>query len=51
MYTNHPYATAFRGFGHSEYTFVVERTIDIMANKLGMCPLEFRLKMQSNQEI
>ncbi|ANS48796.1 xanthine dehydrogenase molybdenum-binding subunit [Bacillus thuringiensis] len=44
MYTNHPYATAFRGFGHSEYTFVVERTIDIMANKLGMCPLEFRLK-------
>ncbi|PFU40485.1 aldehyde oxidase [Bacillus cereus] len=44
MYTNHPYATAFRGFGHSEYTFVVERTVDIMANKLGMCPLEFRLK-------
>ncbi|MBO9129432.1 xanthine dehydrogenase family protein molybdopterin-binding subunit [Bacillus sp. 165] len=44
MYTNHPYATAFRGFGHSEYTFVVERTVDIMAKKLGMCPLEFRLK-------
>jgi CO/xanthine dehydrogenase Mo-binding subunit len=44
MYTNHPYATAFRGFGHSEYTFVVERTVDIMAKKLEMCPLEFRLK-------
>lgn len=44
MYTNHPYATAFRGFGHAEYTFVMERMIDILANKIGMCPLEFRIK-------
>ncbi|MFX3623469.1 MAG: xanthine dehydrogenase family protein molybdopterin-binding subunit [Ectobacillus sp.] len=44
MYTNHPYATAFRGFGHCEYTFAVERTIDILAKRLNMCPLEFRLK-------
>lgn len=44
MYTNHPYATDFRGFGRTEVAFGVERTIDIMANKLGMCPLEFRLK-------
>ncbi|MCM3737627.1 xanthine dehydrogenase family protein molybdopterin-binding subunit [Bacillus cytotoxicus] len=43
MYTNHTYATSFRGFGHSEYTFVIERTIDILAEKLGMCPLMFRL--------
>ncbi|MCP8970525.1 xanthine dehydrogenase family protein molybdopterin-binding subunit [Ectobacillus ponti] len=44
LYTNHPYATAFRGFGHSEYTFVVERTMDILAKKLGVDPLEFRLQ-------
>ncbi|ENQ3079002.1 xanthine dehydrogenase family protein molybdopterin-binding subunit [Bacillus cereus] len=44
MYTNHTYATSFRGFGHSEYTFVMERMIDMLAKKLGMCPLMFRLK-------
>lgn len=44
MYTNHPYATSFRGFGHAEYTFVIERMIDILANKVGMCSLEFRMK-------
>lgn len=44
MYTNHPYATAFRGFGHPELTFAIERTMDILANKLGMDPLELRLR-------
>jgi CO/xanthine dehydrogenase Mo-binding subunit len=44
VYTNHPYATAFRGFGHPELTFVIERTIDLLANKLGMDPLELRLR-------
>ncbi|WCN36279.1 xanthine dehydrogenase family protein molybdopterin-binding subunit [Aneurinibacillus uraniidurans] len=44
MYTNHPYATAFRGFGHSEFTFVIERTMDLLANKLTMDPLALRLK-------
>lgn len=44
VYTNHPYATAFRGFGHSELTFVMERAIDLLANKLGMDPLELRLR-------
>lgn len=44
MYTNHPYATSFRGFGHAEYTFVIERMIDILANKVDMCPFEFRIK-------
>jgi CO/xanthine dehydrogenase Mo-binding subunit len=44
VYTNHPYATAFRGFGHSELTFVMERTIDLLANKLDMDPLELRLR-------
>ncbi len=44
LYTNHPYATAFRGFGHSELTFAMERTMDMLADKLGMDPLEFRLR-------
>lgn len=44
VYTNHTYATAFRGFGHSELTFVMERTMDMLANKLGMDPLELRLR-------
>lgn len=44
VYTNHPYATAFRGFGHSESSFAVERTMDMLASKLAMDPLEFRLK-------
>ncbi|WML37481.1 xanthine dehydrogenase family protein molybdopterin-binding subunit [Clostridium sp. OS1-26] len=44
LYTNHPYASAFRGFGHPELTFPIERTMDILANKLGMDPLELRLR-------
>jgi CO/xanthine dehydrogenase Mo-binding subunit len=44
MYTNHPYATAFRGFGHSELSFAMERTMDILASKLEMDPIELRLK-------
>lgn len=44
LYTNHPYASAFRGFGHPELTFPIERTMDILANKLEMDPLELRLR-------
>lgn len=44
MYTNHPYATSFRGFGHGEFTFAIERTMDMLAEKLNMCPVELRLK-------
>jgi CO/xanthine dehydrogenase Mo-binding subunit len=42
MYTNHPYAAPFRGFSHSELTFVIERTMDLLAQKLQMDPLELR---------
>jgi CO/xanthine dehydrogenase Mo-binding subunit len=42
VYTNHPYATAFRGFGHPELSFAIERSMDILADKLGMDPLELR---------
>ncbi|MFX0208200.1 MAG: xanthine dehydrogenase family protein molybdopterin-binding subunit, partial [Candidatus Hodarchaeota archaeon] len=44
VYTNKVYATAFRGFGHMELHFVLERQHNIIARKLGMSPIEFRLK-------
>lgn len=43
MYTNHPYATSFRGFGHNELTFVMERAMDILAEKLAIDPATLRL--------
>jgi CO/xanthine dehydrogenase Mo-binding subunit len=43
VYTNHPYATAFRGFGHTAYTFAMERTLEKMVYALGIDPLELRL--------
>lgn len=43
MYTNHPYATSFRGYGHPELTFAIERTMDQFAKKLNIDPVEFRL--------
>ncbi|MDR6550693.1 xanthine dehydrogenase family protein molybdopterin-binding subunit [Paenibacillus qinlingensis] len=42
VYTNHPYATAFRGFGHSEVLYCTERAMDMLAKKLQMDPLELR---------
>lgn len=44
VYTNHTYTTSFRGFGHMEYTFAVERAIDMLAKKLYIDPLELRIK-------
>jgi len=44
IYTNHPYATAYRGFSHPELLFAFERTMDMLAEKLGMDPMELRLK-------
>lgn len=44
MYTNHTFATAFRGFGHTEMTFAVERAVEMLAQKLHMDPLELRCK-------
>lgn len=44
VYTNHPYATAYRGFSHSELLFAFERTMDMLAEKLNMDPLELRAK-------
>jgi len=44
VYTNHPYGTAFRGFGHLELLWPIERQMDMVARKIGMDPVEFRLK-------
>jgi CO/xanthine dehydrogenase Mo-binding subunit len=43
VYTNHPFATAYRGFGHIELAFAMERAVDLLAEKAGIDPLEFRL--------
>lgn len=43
-YTNLPPNGAFRGFGSPQATFGHERMMDIIANKIGMDPVEFRLK-------
>jgi CO/xanthine dehydrogenase Mo-binding subunit len=42
LYTNHPYPGPFRGFSHSELSFAIERTMDLLAEKLEMDPLELR---------
>ncbi|MFX1286424.1 MAG: xanthine dehydrogenase family protein molybdopterin-binding subunit [Promethearchaeota archaeon] len=42
IYTNKPYATAFRGFGHMELHWAIERQRDTIANTLKMDPVEFR---------
>ncbi len=44
MYTNNPVSGAFRGFGVTQVTAAVEQVIDMLAEKLGMDPLELRLK-------
>ena len=44
VYTNKLVATAYRGFGCSETTFCYEQDMDIVADKLGLDPVKFRLK-------
>lgn len=44
IYTNHIFGTAYRGFGHAEFFWAIERQRDIIAKKLGLDALEFRLK-------
>ncbi len=43
-YTNLPPNGAFRGFGSPQATFGHERMMDIVASKIGMDSVEFRLK-------
>jgi CO/xanthine dehydrogenase Mo-binding subunit len=44
VYTNKVFGTAYRGFGHLELLWGVERNMDIVARKIGMDPVEFRMK-------
>jgi CO/xanthine dehydrogenase Mo-binding subunit len=44
VYTNHPYASSYRGFGHPELHFCIERTMDLLAKRLQIDPLELRFK-------
>jgi Aerobic-type carbon monoxide dehydrogenase, large subunit CoxL/CutL homologs len=44
VYTNHLFGTAYRGFGHAEIFWAIERQRELVAKKLGMDSLEFRLK-------
>lgn len=44
VYTNNPIAGAFRGFGVFQGAIAHEGQIDELAEKLGIDPLEFRLK-------
>ena len=44
IYTNKVFGTAYRGFGHLEVHWGIERNMDIVARKIGMDPLKFRQK-------
>lgn len=44
VFTNNPTTGAMRGFGVPQVAFACERQMDILASKLGMDPMELRLK-------
>ena len=43
-YTNKQQGTAFRGFGNAQLSFACEVQLDELAEKMGMDPVELRLK-------
>lgn len=48
-YTNHTPAGAFRGYGAIQGNFALESAIDMLVDKLGMDPIEFRDKNMIKQ--
>ncbi len=48
VYTNNTYAQAMRGYGNPQATFAIECTIDMLAEKAGIDPIEFR-RINANQ--
>ena len=44
VYTNNPVCGAFRGFGVPEVTWAGESQLDVVAQRLGLDPLELRLR-------
>lgn len=49
VYTNRVPAGAFRGFGITQIAWPHERQMDILADKLGMDPMELRMKNVLNE--
>jgi len=44
IYTNNPTAGAMRGFGVPQMAFAHESQMDELAKRLGMSPIDLRLK-------
>ena len=44
VYTNTPPTGAYRGYGHPEVHWMVERQMDMLARRLGVDPVELRRK-------
>lgn len=44
VYTNTVYSGAFRGFGGPQTAFAIERQMDLLAEELGIDPVELRLR-------
>ncbi|NLG37224.1 MAG: xanthine dehydrogenase family protein molybdopterin-binding subunit [Clostridiales bacterium] len=44
VYTNHTYATSYRSFAHESYTYCIERTLDMLADRCALDPLELRIR-------
>ena len=44
VYTNTPTTSGFRGYGNAEGSFILQQVVDMAAEKVGMDPIEFRLK-------
>ncbi len=42
IYTNKPFGTAYRGFGHVEFSWGLERHMDLCARTVKLDPFEFR---------
>ena len=43
-YTNHPVTGALRGYGLPQFSFAIERQMDLIARELGLDPFEVRMK-------
>ncbi|MCF8008844.1 MAG: xanthine dehydrogenase family protein molybdopterin-binding subunit [Halanaerobiales bacterium] len=44
VYTNKIFGTAYRGFGHLEILWAIERQMDLIAEEIKISPYEFRMK-------
>lgn len=44
VYTNTPISGAFRGFGNPQGMWALEQVVDVVCEKIGMDPMEFRLE-------